>query len=240
MSVATHCNTYWVNLEYVVIEHDRDVATCDSTLTSCTLMAANGGTLDVTCDSTLQVSGLASTDYASYFCACGSHTVYVPSTVTCADLCYDLSYTFPKCNWLTLYDGYTSGSASIGVTEDLCEVFRCGKKGVRCTDKGQFLYLCDNAEHETPYISSTDLYVCNCHGPATIPEFYRGSSKKTHGTSCSGGAIVRAVSASNATSSTTASSPSVAPSASKGVAVSFSLTRSLLGMALVLMLIVAN
>ncbi|KAE8143872.1 hypothetical protein BDV38DRAFT_276941 [Aspergillus pseudotamarii] len=181
MSVATKCSLFWVDLDDLVIERDNDTATCNSDMTKCVIIGPSGDKLDATCDSTLQYSGIADASYSKYFCVCGSEAVSVPETVNCADKCYDLSYPFPTCNYLDIYNGFTSGSPSNIILEDMCDAYRCDVSGVNCTSDGAWLYQCDNRKHDSPGISSTHSYVCNCTGPAAVQPEYSGTP---NGTSC--------------------------------------------------------
>ncbi|KAE8366760.1 hypothetical protein BDV27DRAFT_155651 [Aspergillus caelatus] len=202
MSVATKCSLYWVDLDDFVIERDNDTATCNSDMTKCVIIGPSGDKLDATCDSTLQYSGIANPSYSKYFCVCGSKAVSVPENVNCADKCYNLSHPFTTCNYLDIYNGFTSGGSSTIILEDMCDAYRCDVSGVNCTSDGSWLYQCDNRKHGSPGISSTHSYVCNCTGPAAVPSGYSG---KPNGTSC-GQSSETPVSPSQSTASQTSSS----------------------------------
>jgi len=208
MAYSTSCQVYWTDFNNNVIERDVDAATCtNSALTSCTITSSRGSTLPVTCNSLLQFVDV-SFDYTAYFCSCGSNAISIPSTVYCVDICYNLHTQFSKCNVLSLYDGYTSGSPSIGVQSDTCVAYRCNTQGTLCTTDGSIAYICDNKDHGDQGISSTLSYACNCAGPATIPEIYRGTSGATEGSGCGKAAGTVSVSPGGHTTTTSTSSTS--------------------------------
>lgn len=188
MSLSTTCSLFWVDTNDNVVEVDHDSAVCDSTYTSCTITGSHGGTLSATCDSKQRYSDAtgASSHYASYFCACNGNSATIPSGVTCSPACYDLTTQFPTCNVVWVYNGFTSGSASNIVKQDICPAFTCDSNGVECTDSSStLLYQCDNQEHQSQVESdSNNSYICNCHGAAQIPELYRGSSGASTGSAC--------------------------------------------------------
>jgi len=188
MALSTTCSLYWVDVNDDVVEVDNDSAVCDSTYISCNITGSDGGTLQATCNSEQQYPDTTSDYYSSYFCTCHGNSLSVPSGVTCSPSCYDLTTQFPTCNLVWLYDGFTGGSASIGVKTDTCSAFRCDSNGIECTDSSaKLLYQCDNEPHDSQDPSdSTDSYVCNCRDAAQIPEQYRGSSGASVGSGCSG------------------------------------------------------
>ena len=202
MSVSTKCSLYWVDLQDFVIERDQDPATCNSDMTECVITGPSGRKLKATCDSTLQYTGAADPSYSKYFCVCGGKAVSVPETVNCADKCYNLSHPFPTCDYLDIYNGFTSDSPSNLILEEICDAYRCDVSGVNCTSNGSWLYQCDNRKHDSPGVSSTHSYVCNCRGPAAIPPEYSG---KPNGTSC-GKSSATAVSPSQNTASQSSNS----------------------------------
>lgn len=208
MSVSSSCNTYFVDVFDNVTGNSTDSGTCDSTLTTCTITTPNGNSVGLTCNSKLQ-SIPDSADFSSseYFCVCGDNPLSVPSIVNCASFCYKLS-TSHNCNFLTLYDGFTSGNSDIAVSADECSHLSCNQAGTICTTDQQTSYQCDNIDHDLPGPSSTKSYVCNCAGPAAIPEIYQQNGK-TMGTACG-----------NANSATETPAPSVRVAASATVTTS--------------------
>ncbi|KAK4556822.1 hypothetical protein LTR86_005802 [Recurvomyces mirabilis] len=188
MSLQTTCSLFWVDVHDNVVEVDHDTAVCDSTSTSCTITGSHGGTLQATCDSKQYYPSTTSSYYSSYFCACGGKSASIPSGVTCSPACYQLTTSFPTCNLVWVYNGFTSGSASDGITQDTCEAFTCDSNGVECTESTKtLLYQCDNQEHQSQVASdSTHSYICNCHAAAQIPQLYQGASGVSTGSGCSG------------------------------------------------------
>lgn len=189
MSLSTTCSLFWADVNDNVVEVDHDSAVCDSSYTSCTITGSHGGTLQATCNSEQQYPDTTSGYYTSYFCACNGNSVSVPSGVTCSPACYDLSTSFPTCSLVWVYDAFTSGDPGTGITQDTCEAFMCDSNGVECTDSSAtLLYQCDNEEHQSQVASdSTHSYICNCQGPAQIPDLYRGTSGESAGSACGGG-----------------------------------------------------
>jgi hypothetical protein len=72
------------------------------------------------------------------------------------------------------------------VEEDLCDEYRCDESGELCTQNGWLAYQCDDTEQQDKLegVSATQSYVCNCRGPATIPETYVGTDGVTKGKAC--------------------------------------------------------
>lgn len=207
MTISTTCHLYWANLQNLVTEADVDRASCDSSLTTCIITSSHGVTLAATCDSQLHLSDTTNTNYASYFCVCGSKALTVPSIVDCADKCYALDAHL-TCDTLTLSTGFTAGSPVDSILADQCVPYRCDSSGTKCTTDGAFLTLCDNQQHDSDGDTSTKSYVCNCDGPATIPSLYRVNGQST-GTAC-GGSSAAAGSSGVASVSSAASVASVA------------------------------
>ncbi|KAK6537145.1 hypothetical protein TWF694_011343 [Orbilia ellipsospora] len=200
---STTCQIYFADtFTYNITSHYTDItASCSGT--DCTLIASNGDEKEVTCNGILQYAGAgAKVEDSGYICACGSDQITIPTTYNCADLCYNLDVS-SQCNFLTLNNGFLNGSPTNAVTSDTCSQYRCAGDGSNiCTNDGATEYVCDNSDREylLSGISASMSYVCNCNGPATVPDIYGGGT----GTACGQG------------SSNSNSSPSPSPTTGSG------------------------
>lgn len=227
MSVETKCDLYWADWDDHVIEHDQDSAMCNSDMINCVITSSSGDKLEATCDSTLQIPDSVDMTYNKYFCICGGKAVSVLETVNCADKCYNLTTPFPTCNHLELYPRTTV------VLEGFCTAHRCDVSGVNCTSDGSCLYYCDNRKHDYPG-SSSHGYVCNCVGPAAVPEGYGGNATGTACQTSSGAPVTASQTASTPGSQSTASQSPTHSAPSSGQRPICPLMRILLGVLFVI------
>ncbi|KAF7552995.1 hypothetical protein G7Z17_g3941 [Cylindrodendrum hubeiense] len=174
---TSSCDLYFTDFDSAVNHvYKKQKLKWDSSLTKCDLPLDSENTLHATCNSKLQSFPFASFTVDGYFCVCHGRPLYVPNDIYCDTRCYpDLKKSFNQCNWMEFYySGFKDNLNDMAILCDSCNKFSCDDKGTRCAANIN-TWLCDNKEHEVPYqdLEPGKSYVCNCHGPATIPKMYR-------------------------------------------------------------------